>query len=361
MIKKYKWTLLLSSIVTLLPILVGLILWNKLPDEMTTHWGVDGVADGWASKAFAVFGMPVLILLTHWLCVLLSTKLPGGKTQNPKVLRIVLWICPAISLFINGMLYSVALGKDVNPVFFIYPLLGLMFIAIGNYLPKCTRSISMGIKVKWALQNEENWNATHRFGGRVWVAGGLLLMACGFLPESVALWVMFPVILVLAATPALYSYLYYKKQVKAGTATVSPIPGAPSTKKAVIISLVLTAALLIALIPLMFTGDITVECGESSFTIVASFYQDLTVEYDAITSIEYRDSDNVGSRTAGFNSARLLAGAFRNGEFGNYTRYSYTNLDACVVVQVGEKILVIGGIDDTATKEIYESIQAKIG
>jgi len=361
MIRNNKGKLLATSIVTLLPIVFGLIFWNKLPDEMASHWGVDGTVDSWTSKAFAVFGMPVLILLAHWLCVLLSVKLPGGKEQNPKVFRIVLWICPVISLFINGMLYAVALGKDVDPVFFVYPLLGLMFIAIGNYLPKCTRSITMGIKLKWTLENEENWNATHRFGGKIWVAGGVLLLACVFLPEAVALWVMFPVILVLVVTPAVYSYLYHRKQVQAGTATVSPIPGIPSAKKVVVISLVLLAVLLAALIPLMFTGKITVEYGEEAFTLVTSFYQDLTVEYDAITAIEYRNSDTVGSRTAGFNSARLLAGSFRNDEFGSYTRYSYTGSDTCVVLKVGEKVLVVSGIDEAATKEIYEALQKKIG
>jgi len=360
MIKNNKWKLLISSIVILLPVVVGLIFWNKLPDEMTTHWGINGVADGWSSKAFAVFFFPALILLVHWLCVFLSEKLPGGKEQNPKVLGIVLWICPMISLFVNGMVYSVAFGRDIQPVIFVNGLLGIMFIAIGNYLPKCTRSITMGIKIKWALENDENWNATHRFGGKIWVAGGFLLLACGLLPESVSLWIMFPIILILVVSPVVYSYLYHRKQVKSGTATVSPIPGAPSTKKAVIISLLIIAVLLVTLIPLMFTGDIRVDCKEDALTIVASYYQDLTVDYDAITSIEYRDSDNVGSRMQGFGSARLLLGVFRNEEFGSYTRYSYCDSEACVILRVGEKTLVIGGIDAEATKEIYEKINAKI-
>ena len=108
MMKQYKRTLLLSSVVTLLPIVIGLLFWKQLPDELTTHWGVDGIADGWTGKAFAVFGMPVLILLVHWLCILLSAKFTNAEKQNPKIFRIVLWICPMISLFINSMLYAIA-------------------------------------------------------------------------------------------------------------------------------------------------------------------------------------------------------------------------------------------------------------
>ena len=69
MMKQHKGKLMVSSVLTLLPILVGLLLWNRLPNQMPTHWGVDGTADGWSGKAFVVFGMPLILLAVHWLCV----------------------------------------------------------------------------------------------------------------------------------------------------------------------------------------------------------------------------------------------------------------------------------------------------
>ena len=59
MIKKNKRTLVAGSIVILLPILLGLFLWDRLPDQMVTHWGFDGTPNGWSSKTFAVFGLPL--------------------------------------------------------------------------------------------------------------------------------------------------------------------------------------------------------------------------------------------------------------------------------------------------------------
>ena len=218
MIENNKWKLLVSSVAILLPILVGLILWNDLPEQMTTHWGADGNADGWSSRTFAVLGLPLILLALHWVCIFITSKDPKNKGQNKKVFGMVLWICPIVSIFASGITYAAALGKEFNMEIIGLLLIGLMFVVIGNYLPKCKQNYTIGIKVKWTLANEENWNATHRFGGKVWVIGGLLLMACVFLPEALIPWVLMIALTIMAAIPIVYSYAYYKKQVAAGTA-----------------------------------------------------------------------------------------------------------------------------------------------
>ena len=62
MLKANKKTLIIASIITVLPILIGIMLWNRLPDPMATHFGMDNEADGFSSKAFAVFGIPLCLL-----------------------------------------------------------------------------------------------------------------------------------------------------------------------------------------------------------------------------------------------------------------------------------------------------------
>lgn len=212
MIRNNKWKLIVSSAVILLPMVFGLIFWNKLPRQMTTHWGVDGTADGWSSRAFAVFAMPLFLLVLHLICILATAVDPKNKGQNQKIFGLVLWITPIISLFTNGVVYAAAFEKAVQPHVVVFALMGAMFVIIGNYLPKCKQNHTIGIKVKWTLENEENWNATHRFGGKVWVIGGLLLFACAFLSGVIAHWVMVCSIVMLVAAPIIYSWQYYKKQ-----------------------------------------------------------------------------------------------------------------------------------------------------
>ena len=80
------------------------------------------------------------------------------------------------------------MGADIENLFmaFIYYGTGLMFMVIGNYLPKVKQNNTIGIRVVWTLQDEENWSATHRFSGKIWVASGILCMLCGLFAESIA-------------------------------------------------------------------------------------------------------------------------------------------------------------------------------
>ena len=212
MIKKNKGTLILTSIVLLIPILIGLILWNQLPEQIPSHWGIDGKVDGWSSKAFAVFGFPCLLLVLHWICVLASSADPGNKNYHPKMLRLVLWICPVISLVLNALVYTAALGYQLNIEIIMPLLMGLMFLIVGKLLPKWRQSYTMGIKLPWTLHNEENWNKTHRFGGKLWVIGGIVTMATAFLGSF---WILLGVLIVMVAAPTIYSYCLYRKQSKA--------------------------------------------------------------------------------------------------------------------------------------------------
>ncbi len=166
MLKKNPFKIILSAIIILLPMLCGIIMWDALPNTMTTHWGADGNADGFSSKAFAVFGLPCILLILHFVCLLLTLLDKKQKEQNQKALGMIFWIIPIISLLANGIMYRAAFGKEIDLPLFVSVLLGIMFIFMGNYLPKVKQNRTLGIKVSWALHNEENWNKTHRFGGR---------------------------------------------------------------------------------------------------------------------------------------------------------------------------------------------------
>ena len=211
MIKNNKFKLIISSVLILLPILVGLLLWEKLPEELATHWGADGNANGWSSKPFAVLGMPLILLIIHWICIIVTALDPKNKGQNRKVFGLVIWIVPILSIFVSGIIYASALGKPIEIETVSLLLIGVLFTAIGNYLPKCKQNHTIGIKIKWTLEDEGNWNATHRFCGKLWVAGGLLLMACIFLPKPFMPFITLIILVALVITSFLYSYIYYKR------------------------------------------------------------------------------------------------------------------------------------------------------
>lgn len=356
MIRKHKGELIVTSLLILFPILVGLILWNRMPETLTTHWGIDAQADGYGSLPFAVFVPPLTLLAAHWLCFLVTAKDPRNQGRNWKPIRLVLWIMPVLSNVCGAIMYALALGVHVSVGGIMVAAIGLMFVAIGNYLPKCRQNYTIGIKVPWTFASEENWNATHRFGGRVWMAGGVVLMLCALLPAGWNAGVMVAGIVVLAVAPILYSYLYYRKQVKRGD-TMEPIPSVHT--RAGKIGTVLGLAILLFALAMLFTGKVETTFSDDYFSIKASYYDDLTVFYDRVESVEYRDGNVEGSRVFGVGSFRLLLGNFENEEFGNYTRYTYYNPEACVVLQVGGKTLVLSGRDRAETQAIYQELLAK--
>ena len=208
MIKKNLPKLIITSLIILIPIVIGLILWDKLPNQVPMHWNAQGEVDSYGTKFQAVFLMPLVLVAFHWICILGTSLDPKKQNINDKMVTLVLWIIPIISLLCNSMMYATALGHKVN-VEIIMPLfMGALFVVIGNYMPKCKQSYTVGIKLPWTLDNEENWNKTHRLAGFLWVISGVIIMATAFLG---AFWLFFIVLIPMVVIPFVYSYLLYKK------------------------------------------------------------------------------------------------------------------------------------------------------
>ena len=208
MIKKHLKTLIITSILTLLPILAGLYLWNTLPEQVPSHWDVNGEIDGWSSKPFFVFGLPSIMLAAQWLCVLVTAADPKKANHSGKVLHLVLWIIPLLSIILSAMTYIAVLGHAVRVEVVMPLIIGLVFTIIGNYLPKCKQSYTVGIKIPWTLHSEKNWNRTHRFAGRLWLVCGFGIMLTAFVG---GFWVFLPIVLVMVLAPTVYSYLLHRK------------------------------------------------------------------------------------------------------------------------------------------------------
>lgn len=208
MIKKNLKTMILTSIIILAPIVVGLILWDKLPAEMATHFDANGVADGWSPKELAVFGLALFLLVVHWFCMAFTSVDPKRQNFSDKVIALVMWLCPVVSIVGNGATYLYAMDNSVNTTPIAMLLLGCVFIVVGNYMPKMKQSYTIGIKVPWALNSEENWNRTHRFAGYMYMLAGLVTIISGFIQQF---WLVIVALVIASLVPMAYSFILYKK------------------------------------------------------------------------------------------------------------------------------------------------------
>ena len=200
--------MIITSIIIVATIIPGVILWDQLPTQMATHFDANGVADGWSPKEFAVFGLPLLLLVVHWLCAAFTGADPKNKNISDKMTMLVLWICPVVSIVGCGSTYLYALDSKVNTTRMAIFFLGCVFLVIGNYMPKMKQSYTIGIKLPWTLNSEENWYRTHRFAGYVFMIGGVLVIIAGFIDLS---WFAFVALLSIAVLPTIYSFMLYKK------------------------------------------------------------------------------------------------------------------------------------------------------
>ena len=205
MMKANKKTLIITSIVTILPVLIGIICWNRLPDVMATHFGFNNKANGFSSKAFAVFGLPLILLAVLWVGAFVTAHDPKRQNISPKMFSLMLWIAPVISLVAAATIYPVNLGYELDIAFFSELLLGLMFIIIGNYLPKARQNYTIGIKIPWTLANEENWNRTHRLAGYLWMICGILMILISLTRFVPAEWLV-GIFLIMVLVPCIYSF-----------------------------------------------------------------------------------------------------------------------------------------------------------
>ena len=101
--QKYKSQIIITSIITLLPMLVGILLWDKMPDKVAVHWGTDNQPNGWASKSIAVFAMPFLLTIVQVFCVIMTLNDPKKQNISAKMLRVVFWLVPIVSWICCGM------------------------------------------------------------------------------------------------------------------------------------------------------------------------------------------------------------------------------------------------------------------
>ena len=212
MTREEKMELVLTTIVCLIPVIAGIILYPKLPDQIATHWDSQGNVNGMSSKLTGAIIFPGILLVLNLIFPILLRVDPKYENMNNKLKSLAHWIIPLIEVVASGITLAAGLGMETHVEVVGPMLLGVILVLIGNYLPKTKQSYTMGIKLPWTLYSEENWNRTHRMAGFLWVVGGLIIIVSGLLP-----WKFVPVIaimIVIVIAPCVYSYLYYRKELQ---------------------------------------------------------------------------------------------------------------------------------------------------
>lgn len=210
--KENRKTMILTCLLCLLPMALGLYFYKELPDQMPIHWNAAGEVDGYAPKALAVFGFPVFFAALELLMFFVILNDPKKQNQSNIMRQLGFWSLPVIGIIVYTATIFSGLGYDLPITTIVMILVGVLFIIVGNYMPKAKQNYTIGIKLPWTLDDTENWNKTHRLGGFLWVIGGIVFLIGAFLPGGAVLTLVTALVMVLVPTG--YSYMLYRKKQK---------------------------------------------------------------------------------------------------------------------------------------------------
>ena len=200
--------------IALLPLIYLLIIWNELPAVVPTHWNIKGEIDDYGSKATMIMIPLLLPCLIYVLLLIIPAIDPKGKLSKMgnKLYTFKFLMTTFMSLLAMWILYSTKKQSTGN-LNTILIAIGLLFLILGNYFKTIQPNYFVGIRTPWALENEMNWKATHKLAGKLWFAGGLLIMLMGFILRAKTNFIVLMCITaVLVFVPVVYSYLFYRKQ-----------------------------------------------------------------------------------------------------------------------------------------------------
>lgn len=196
--------------------------YTRLPARIATHWNLAGEPDGWSGRAGAWL-LPAVALGT-WALLMVVPRI-DPRRENYARFRGTYLLVVNLTLLFLGVLHIVtlgyALGWPVEVDRLVNAMLGVLFVGMGNVLPRVRPNWFLGIRTPWTLESNRVWRETHRMGGRVFVAGGGLLLLLALLPGTVSEWLLLPVLLGTALLPVAYSYVAWRRE-RSAPSSASP-------------------------------------------------------------------------------------------------------------------------------------------
>ena len=207
---KKEWPVIL---LLLAPFVVSLILSERVPDTVPTHFNLQGEADDYGPKGIILYLLPAFGLLLYVALLFLPRIDPKKRIEEAQ--KPIAAIRLIISVFMVGlyaMMLLVITGSDVSINSYVFIAVGILFFGLGNYMNTVKPNYFIGIRTPWTLENPTVWKKTHRLGSKIWMVGGVLVIISELVFSESVNGIVFGVTVgVMVMVPLLYSYFEFKK------------------------------------------------------------------------------------------------------------------------------------------------------
>jgi uncharacterized membrane protein len=213
-----RTTLIISIVLVAAALLAGLLLWNRLPDQMASHWNINDQVDDSMPKFWGVFLMPLVTLgmLVLFLVIPSIDPLKANIAKFREAFNLFIVLIIGFMLYVHSLTLAWSLGyQDFKMSMAMLPFMGVLFIAIGFMLRKAKRNYFIGIRTPWTLNSDYVWDETHRLGSILFMASGVLAVIGGLLGGMLAFWFLFVPLIGSTLFLLVYSYVLYRRETKA--------------------------------------------------------------------------------------------------------------------------------------------------
>ncbi len=211
-----------TTIIVLLMILgatvAGLLLWNQLPDPMASHWNINDQVDGYMSRFWGVFMVPLITLGMFLLFLLIPSidPLKVNIAQFRGAFNLFIVFIVTFMVYLYGLTLAWNLGyTDFRMSGAMLPAIGLLFIFIGFMMRQAKRNFFIGIRTPWTLSSNMVWDETHRLGAVLFMISGALAFVGGLFGGTTAFWMMFAPLMGSTLFLLVYSYVLYQREIRA--------------------------------------------------------------------------------------------------------------------------------------------------
>ncbi|HHF56012.1 MAG TPA: SdpI family protein [Thermoplasmatales archaeon] len=201
--------------IILLSFIIGIYLYPQMPEKMASHWNAKGQVDGYISKFWGLFLMPIISLLIFSLFIAIP-KIDPLKQNIEKFRKyydgfVVLMIAYLFYVYLLTLLWNIGIRFSmIQPL---VPAMGILFYYIGILVENAKRNWFIGIRTPWTLSSERVWEKTHKIGGKLFKIAGIIAFIGIFFQDYAIFFILIPVISVAFYT-IIYSYVEYQKEVK---------------------------------------------------------------------------------------------------------------------------------------------------
>jgi uncharacterized membrane protein len=208
-----KTSTIISVVLITIALIAGIFLYARLPDPMPSHWNAAGQVDGYMSKFWGIFLMPITTVALVGLFLVIP-QIDPLKANIAKFRGVFNWFIVAFvayMLYIYALTLAASLGFQFNMTIMLLPVVGLLFIGIGYMMRQAKRNFFIGIRTPWTLSSETVWDETHKLGSNMFMIAGVVTIVSAFLGEN-GIWLMLVAILAAAFVPIVYSYILWRRE-----------------------------------------------------------------------------------------------------------------------------------------------------